>query len=83
MRAVDDDYSKRSMDELAEHALQIITEQPGLRCGGIGDQLFRDVATLRGSAPFARLAGKVMRKLEREGKAYYCGKGFGGWYPAN
>ena len=85
MRAVSDEYNKRSMQELADDALEIIKRQPGLRCGGIGDELFPDGTILRGSAPFARIAGKVMRILQTDGRAVYKSQSndrLGGWYPA-
>jgi hypothetical protein len=70
MKAVNEEYQTRSLDELGEAALTYIRRCPGARCGAIGDAIFKDhVHTLRGSAPFARLAGKVMRHLERQGKA--------------
>ncbi len=82
MRSTPDDYQKRTMEELADAALEILREQPGLRCGTLGERLF-PMATLRGSAPFARLAGRVVRLLEKQGKAthlYNPSTGLGGWY---
>lgn len=69
------------MEELEELALEAIRQQPGLRCGGIGDRLFKHISYMKGSAPYARLAGKVMKRLEARGLAYYDSKGFGGWRP--
>lgn len=77
---------RRNMTELKEDALCVITDRPGLRCGGIGDQLFKHVKQLNGSAPFARVAGKVMKRLEADGLARYDPKangGFGGWFPVS
>lgn len=74
-----DEYKKRSMAELADAALEIIQAQPGMRCGLIGDRLFRGKAYMKGSAPYARLAGKVMKVLQEEGRAYYGSNS--GWYP--
>lgn len=78
------DYMSRTMDQLADEALEIIRKTPGLRCGTIGDHLFGDHARLLGTAPYARITGKVMRKLEREGKAVYrlAADGWDGWYPS-
>ena len=76
--------NRRNMAELERDALIIISRQPGLRCGGIGDQLFKGIKVLRGSAPFARFAGKVMKRLEADGKVRYDQKangGDGGWFP--
>jgi len=77
------DYQKRTMDELTDECLDIIKAQPtGLRCGMIGEQLFRGTATFQGSAPYARLAGKVMLRLQAAGLARYAiGRGNAGWYP--
>lgn len=66
-------YKPRSIDELAAEALKVILKTPGVRCGYIGDELFGDHGRLSGSAPYARIAGKVMKKLESEGLAYYNG----------
>jgi hypothetical protein len=81
MKATDDTYRKRSLDELGVEALAILQRQPGLRCGALGEALFRE-ATHRGSAPFARLAGRVMKKLERRGLAEERsdGNGWSGWH---
>ncbi len=81
--AVRRDYAGRSMDELGDLAMQVIERQPGLRCGAIGDHLFGDHSTLLGSAPYARIAGKVMKQLERQGRAYVQVRdGWFGWYPS-
>lgn len=81
--SVHEAYRKRTMAELADEAIAIIIKQPGLRCGQIGDELFGDHAVLIGSAPYARLAGRVMKRLERQNLAFYQIRrdGFGGWYP--
>ncbi len=82
MKAVQDEYRRRSMDELCEDALRILRDANGpVRCGYIGEQLFFD-AIHRGSAPFARIAGKVMQQLQREGRASWDPGprgSFGGW----
>ncbi|MBC8867793.1 MAG: hypothetical protein H8E44_00150 [Planctomycetes bacterium] len=84
MKAVGDTYRKRSMDELADLAIEILRQHNGqpLGCGYIGERLFPG-AIHRGSAPFARIAGRAMKRLERDGKAKW-GKlteyGSQGWY---
>lgn len=72
MKAVSDEYEPRSMDALCGEALEILRANDGqaLGCGFIGSKLFRD-ARHRGSAPFARLAGKVMARLKAKGLAEY------------
>lgn len=80
MKAVSESYETRSMDELGLAALEILRRSPGLRCGSIGGYLFAG-AHHRGSAPFARLAGRVMRRLEKSGRAVFIiENGWGGWY---
>lgn len=79
-----DDSDRRTMAQLEEDAFTAIKEQPGLRCGAIGDVLFDHVSTAGGSAPFARIAGKVMKRLEKKGLAFFDPKAnsrFGGWFP--
>lgn len=76
--AVNSGYKKRTMRELAEEALVIIIRQPGLGCGVIGDELFKGNAYIKGSAPYARLVGKVMKLLEADGLAYRDRRG---WQP--
>lgn len=69
MKAVCDDYKPRSMEVLCQEALEILRASASLmRCSFIGEQLFRD-ATFRGSCPFARIAGKVVRRLREAGLA--------------
>lgn len=83
MKAVAEDYKKRSLDELADEAMEIIRRNPGVRCGYIGERLFADAPHHRGTAPFARIAGRVMKKLEREGRAICIIKnGWHGWHPS-
>ncbi len=76
MKAVPDDYQTRPMHVLCEEALEQLRDatEPR-RCGYIGEQLFWD-ATHRGSAPFARIAGKVMKRLKDAGLAEWSN---GGW----
>ena len=82
MRAVADEYEPRSLDQLEQDALAILLRFEGqaLSCGSIGDLLFKE-ATHRGSARFARIAGKVMRRLETKRCVQYVidKSGFGGW----
>jgi len=70
VKAVSDDYKSRSMRVLCQDALEILRNAHGqsIRCGRLGDELFAD-ATHRGPAPFARIAGKVTRRLEAAGLA--------------
>jgi len=76
------DYKPRTIAELADEAFEILIRRPGLGCGSIGNMLFGGVAHINGSAPYARLAGKAVRLLEREGRAVYrIGRdGYGGWH---
>ena len=82
MKAVPNDYQTRPMTQLCQDALEILreTEHGPVRCGYIGNKLFPD-AIHRGSAPFARIAGKVMKRLEHAGYAEWQrdGTGWGGW----
>jgi len=71
MQAVRDDYEPRSMQALCQEALQLLRKQaPGRlsHCAHIGEQLFFS-ARHRGSCPFARIAGKVMKRLKDAGLA--------------
>ena len=82
MKATPDNYKPRSMPVLCQEALAVLRDanQP-LRCGYIGERLFPD-AIHRGSAPFARIAGKVVRRLESQGLVAWeqnANSGFGGW----
>lgn len=82
MRAVKDDYQSRTMPVLCEEALAILCDVESgkwLRCSYIGEQLFRD-AYFRGSCPFARIAGKVLKRLEAIGLARSHGEVVGGQY---
>ena len=75
MKATPDGYRPRPMKILCQEALEILRESDDpLRCGYLGDRLFRE-AVHRGSAPFARIAGKVMRRLEKVGLAEYGNRG--------
>ncbi len=80
MKATPDDYQPRPMGVLCQAALEILRDAngQGLRCGLLGDRLFPD-AILRGSAPFARIAGKVMHRLDSAGLATWCADDYGGW----
>jgi len=85
MQVVRDDYERRSMDELEVEAIEILGKAGHtLRCGYIGERLFHDhVDFIRGSAPFARIAGKVMKRLEKKDLARYGmlnGRGEFGWH---
>ena len=84
MRAVDDDYHPRTMEQLEAAAILVLQRYRGqtVRCGLIGEQMFPE-AIHRGTAPFARIAGKVMRRLEAKGKVRYGRlrtRGEYGWY---
>ena len=81
MKATPDNYKPRAMPTLCQDALEMLREATWpVRCGYIGNELFPD-AIHRGSAPFARIAGKVVRKLEAAGLIEYLQDttGFGGW----
>lgn len=81
MKATPDDYKPRPMAQLCQEVLEILrdTHDP-VRCGYIGGMLFPECIQ-RGSAPFARIAGKVTRKLGIAGLAEWKHdrSGFGGW----
>lgn len=82
MQAVRDDYKRRSMCLLCQDALEILREikHGPVRCGYIGGRLFWDAAHHRGSAPFTRIAGKVLKRLEHAGLAeWQRNQNFGGW----
>ncbi len=72
MKAVADDYTPRTMAQLEEQALELLRTcpHPTVGCGWIGRQIFAG-AHQRGSAPFARIAGKVMRRLQKRGLVAY------------
>lgn len=70
---------RRSMEELEIAAIATLARanQP-VRCGWIGNGMFP--GRHRGSAPYARLAGKVIRRLERKGLATFESRGrWGSW----
>lgn len=72
----------RTMEGLELDALAIteaINHHHPASCAVIGEHLYRD-RTMRGSAPYARIAGKVMRRLESKGQAVYLVmRGVAGW----
>lgn len=73
-------HDHRTMAELEVAAMEIIKRQPGMRCGRIGDELFPN--GFRGSqcsAPFARIAGKVMSRLQKQGRAMIKADADGWW----
>jgi len=80
MKAVSKSYKRRTIEQLADEAFEILRKQNRLAsCAYVGEQLFRDdVQTMRGSAPFARIAGKVLRKLREQGRATWTVDGTGG-----
>ncbi len=80
MKSTPDDYQPRPMDVLCQSALEILREADGhpIRCGYIGGLLFPD-AIHRGSAPFARIVGKAMRRLDSSGLAVWRATGCCGW----
>lgn len=80
MKAVSDNYQVRPMHILCGEVLEILRSNDGrpIRCGHIGEQLFHD-AIHRGSAPFARIAGKVMKRLKRSGLVKWSSTEYGGW----
>lgn len=76
--AVVDGYRRRSLDELGDVALRMLVSRgaiPGGRqvfgCGQIGEALFSGQyqGAVNCSAPFARLAGRVMARLKEKGHA--------------
>lgn len=83
MCAVSSDYRPRSMGVLCQEALEILRHPDHtsfLSCNQIGEMLFRD-ATYRGSAPYALIAGKVLKRLAAAGLAKISGRSFAGqWY---
>lgn len=61
----------RSMEELERAALEILARRPEspISCGCLGDELF--VGRLhKGTAPFARITGKIMKRLENKSLAF-------------
>lgn len=82
MRATKDGYKRRTIEQLADEAFELLRKTDRLAsCAWIGEQLFRDEAHFRGSAPFARIAGKVMRRLKAQGRAIWTvdATGWSGW----
>lgn len=83
MKAVSKEYKRRTIEQLADEAFELLLKADRLAsCAWVGEQLFRDdVQTMRGSAPFARIAGKVLRKLKAQGRATWTvdGTGWSGW----
>lgn len=81
--AVRDSYKKRSMAELELAALKALAEYNGnpVGCGTLGDRMFHDQdCYIKGSAPYARLAGRVVRRLKESGEAEYVFRSdWGGW----
>lgn len=83
MRSTSKEYKRRTIEQLADEAFELLRKTDRLAsCAWIGEQLFRDeVETMRGSAPFARIAGKVLRKLKAQGRAIWTvdAMGWSGW----
>lgn len=84
MKATRDDYRKRSLAELADEAFLILKASQHnlpMSAARVGEQLF-SAAVHRGTAPFARIAGRVLRLLERQGRAVWIVDGdTTGWRP--
>ena len=76
----------KTMEELETVALACLRDRNSvpIRCGTLGDQIFRDhikeTGMHNGSAPYARITGKIMARLKENGLAYYTGRGsYFGW----
>lgn len=77
---VADGYQKRSLDELGDEAVRILSRYGDVGCntGEIGNQLFPDaVGAVNCSCPYARIAGRVLHRLERKGLV--CARRRFGW----
>lgn len=65
--------SRRSMDELEDAALAALLalRDVPVGCGALGDRVFADVIREKGhhngSAPYARVMGRVMARLKQRG----------------
>lgn len=75
-----DGYHPRTLASLADEAYVFLRGSSGLMSAArVGEAIFPD-ATHRGSAPFARIGGRVLRLLERQGRAVrVIERGWSGW----
>ena len=68
---------KRTLDELADQAFEILKQYGPMRCGVLGGLLFPNATgAVNCSCPYARIAGKVTKRLEQQGRAYYDTNGW-------
>lgn len=70
--------SKRTLDEMADEAFVILKKHGPMRCGVLGSWLFpAATGAVNCSCPYARIAGKITKRLRDQGRAYYDKRG---WY---
>ena len=76
---VQEGYRKRTIEELSQLALIEFQLRHGgpIRPGSLGDRLFPEsVGAVNCSCPYARIAGKVLRHMEKKDLIYH---GRDGW----
>lgn len=60
----------KNIADLMIETLALLKDRPGgLRCAQIGEHLYRD-RRIKGSCPYARIAGKVLARLYEEGHVW-------------
>lgn len=68
---------KRTLDEMADQAFEILKQHGPMRCGVLGGWLFpKATGAANCSCPYARIAGKVTKRLKEQGRAYYDKNGW-------
>lgn len=81
--SVHTDYRPRTMGELENSALEVLHKWgTSLPCSVIGEGMFEDHAHVNGNCPYARIAGRVMRRL-REKNLAVCDRKTGHWSLVN
>ena len=67
----------RTLDQMADEAYEILKKYGPMRCGVLGSWLFpKATGAANCSCPYARIAGKVTKRLLKQGRAF---SGKNGW----
>jgi len=68
---------KRTLDQMADEAVGILRDYGPMRCGVLGNWLFPNATgAVNCSCPYARIAGKVTKRLKEQGRAYEDRRGW-------
>ncbi|MEL7337870.1 MAG: hypothetical protein AAFN70_16870 [Planctomycetota bacterium] len=66
-----------TMAELEIEVLRVLADRPGMGCGAIGNVVYKDEpGRANCSCPWARIVGKVMKRLIEKGNAKPMQRGY-------